>query len=413
MNYIVAFVLGGTLLTVVVGALLGLLRGLRRSILRAALLVLCFVLALSLSGAFANSLIDIKVSDGKTFEELIASSFSDGGAAVTDLVVPLARAFAKVISFLLVFIVLQFITWVLVFPILKFVLRPFLGKRPHARLFGALVGVACGLFVSFAFFSPVNGLITDIGKIVSIDFSAMSGDGSSSSQSQQDQDETLNTMKTTLTDYTESGISKVYSGVGGGLYRTLSTVKNKDGEKVGISSQVDAITAAMNFATKVSSLKNINNPDGSLNTASVREFAKSLTELDELTPEAKKALTDMIKTATDSMGDDVPEAIKNIDFEEIDFKAEGNLLITLTDIADNEGSLENVDIDQMVSDLSKSTVILPTLDESNLTIPLDDETQSKVDHAIDELESKTGDEAVDAETIAKLKALFGNSENNG
>ena len=75
MNYFVALVLGGTLVSVAVGALLGLFRGMRRSILRAALLVLCFVLALALCGPVSNAIVNIKISDGKTIEELLASSF--------------------------------------------------------------------------------------------------------------------------------------------------------------------------------------------------------------------------------------------------------------------------------------------------------------------------------------------------
>ena len=65
MNYFVALVLGGTLVSVAVGALLGLFRGMRRSILRAALLVLCFVLALALCGSVSNAIVNIKISDGK------------------------------------------------------------------------------------------------------------------------------------------------------------------------------------------------------------------------------------------------------------------------------------------------------------------------------------------------------------
>ena len=108
MNYFVALVLGGTLVSVAVGALLGLFRGMRRSILRAALLVLCFVLALALCGSVSNAIVNIKISDGKTIEELLASSFSEGGKAVTDIVIPMAQAFAKVIAFVVIFGLLQF-----------------------------------------------------------------------------------------------------------------------------------------------------------------------------------------------------------------------------------------------------------------------------------------------------------------
>ena len=70
----------------------------------------------------------------------MASSFSEGGKAVTDIVIPMAQAFAKVIAFVVIFGLLQFVTWILVFPILKLVLRPLIGRRAHARLLGLVLG---------------------------------------------------------------------------------------------------------------------------------------------------------------------------------------------------------------------------------------------------------------------------------
>ncbi len=407
MNYFVALVLGGTLVSVAVGALLGLFRGMRRSILRAALLVLCFVLALALCGTVSNAIVNIKISDGKTLEDLLASSFSEGGEAISDIVIPMAQAFAKVIAFIVIFSALQFITWVLVFPILKLVLRPLIGRRAHARLLGTVLGAACGLFVAFAIYAPINGLLTEVGKLASIDLSSLTSDGTSASQ-----DDPMKEIKDSgIAEYGDSGISKFYSGVGGGFYRSLSTVENKDGEKVTISSQIDALSAAAKLASKAAALKNVTNPDGTINVDSVRELAKALTEMDELTPEAKKALNGMLKSATESFGDDVPEAIKNLDIENIDFKSEGELLLTAADVMEKDGNLDDVDMTKLVNDCSKSTVILDTLVDSDVTIPVDGEKRAEVDAAIADLESKTGDEAVDEETIAKLKALFGDGAN--
>ena len=459
MNYLVAFILGGTLVTVIVGALLGLLRGFRRSVLRAALIVLCFILALALCGAISDSILGVKISDGKNLEQMLESSMPEGGQAVTDIVVPMAKAFAKIIAFIVVFALLQFITWILVFPILKLVLRPLIGRRPHARLLGMAVGAACGLFVAFAFFSPVNGLLTEVGKIASIDFSSLTqsnaealpnnetktidnsvvggksalayspvnglqavaaaanpsvikdSNTTGNSNTGTSPDKVLSDAQKMMVEYSNSGISKFYSGVGGGFYRSLSTVKDKNGKKVSVSSQIDALSAVAKLATKAATLKNITNEDGTINTASVKEFAQALTEMDELTPEAKKVLNDMVKSATESFGDDVPEAIKNLDLEKVDFKSEGELLLTAAEVMEKEGNLDDVDMTKLVKDCSKSTIILDTLVESDVTIPVDDEKRAEVDAAIAELESKTGDEAVDENTIAKVKALFGDGKN--
>lgn len=400
MNTFTTAIIAGTLVTLAVGVLLGLLRGMKRSLLRLALLALCLVLSLALCTAVSNSIVSIRISDGKTLEELLTAGFSEGGEAVTDIVIPMVQIFAKIIAFLFLFGLLQFITWVLVYPILKLVLRPILGRKVKSRGIGALVGAVCGALVAFAIYVPMNGLICEVGKLAAIDLSGLSGSSGQSSQ--------LDAIQATgIAEYSETGISKFYSAVGSGFYHSLSTVTDKNGKEVHLSTQIDALSAAADFASKAASLKDVMNGDGTVNTENIKEFAKALSELDELTPEAKKALNEMVSSITDSLGDNVPEAIRNLDLEQIDFKAEGSLLETVADVVEQEGSLENVDIRQVVNDLSKSTVILPALAESNVTLPVDEETKAQVDEAIAELESQTGDDAVDAETIGKLKALFG------
>ena len=399
MNTFAIAIIAGTLVTVIIGVLLGLLRGLKRSLLRLVLLALCFVLSLALCTAASDSIVNLKISDGKTLEELLISGFSEGGKAVTDIVIPMVQIIAKIIAFIGLFGLLQFVTWVLVYPILKLILRPVLGRRVRSRGAGALVGVLSGALVAFAIYVPMNGLICEIGKLATVDLSGVSGNAGDAKQFEE-------IRATGITEYSGSDISKFYSSVGGAFYNSLSTVTDQNGNEVHLSTQIDALAAAAKFASKAATLKNVMNEDGTVNTASIKEFAKALTELDELTPEAKQSLNAMVKSATEALGDSVPESIKNLNIEQIDFKTEGNLLVTVADVVEQEGSLENVDIRQVVDDLSKSTVILPALAESNVTLPVDEETKSKVDEAIADLESQTGSEAVDAETIAKLKALF-------
>lgn len=399
MNTFAIAIIAGTLVTVIIGVLLGLLRGLKRSLLRLVLLALCFVLSLALCTAASDSIVNLKISDGKTLEELLISGFSEGGKAVTDIVIPMVQIIAKIIAFIGLFGLLQFVTWVLVYPITKLILRPVLGRRVRNRGAGALVGVLSGALVAFAIYVPMNGLICEIGKLATVDLSGVSGNAGDAKQFEE-------IRATGITEYSGSDISKFYSSVGGAFYNSLSSVTDQKGNEVHLSTQIDALAAAAKFASKAATLKDVMNEDGTVNTANIKEFAKVLTELDELTPEVKKSLNAMVKSATEALGDSVPESIKNLDIEQVDFKTEGSLLVTVADVVEQEGSLENVDIRQVVDDLSKSTVILPALAESNVTLPVDEETKSKVDEAIADLESQTGSEAVDAETIAKLKALF-------
>lgn len=447
MNTLTTVIIVGSLVTLLLGVLLGWLRGMKRSILRFALLALCFVLSFALCGAVADAVAEIPVSDGQTLSEMMTSSFSESGEAIADIVLSMVQILVKIISFLLVFVLLQVISWLIVFPILKLVLRPILGRSGRKRGRGALVGALCGLLVAFALFVPLNGLFCEVSKLasVSVDLAGLISDGDDEQQEAKATDDMSFTAfavngstsgmlthqvalassvdgdlfdqleSTGIIDYADSGISKFYSSLGGGFYRSLATVTDKNGKKVNLTTQIDALSAAASLASKATTLKDVMNEDGTVNVATIKDFAKTLTELDELTPEVKTVLNDMVKAATESLGDDVPDAIKNLDIEQIDFKTEGNLLATVADVVENEGSLENVDIDEVVKNLSESTVILPALAESDVTIPVDEETKAKAESAIADLEAKTGDEAVDAETIAKLKALFGTAtdeENN-
>lgn len=110
MNYFTTAVLAGTLVTLIVGVLLGLLRGMRRSVLRLALLVLCLVLALAICPAVSETVMNVKISDGKTLETLLTENFSNGGEAAVDIVVPIAQILAKLIAFIMLFGILQFVT---------------------------------------------------------------------------------------------------------------------------------------------------------------------------------------------------------------------------------------------------------------------------------------------------------------
>lgn len=406
MNYFTTAVLAGTLVTLIVGILLGLLRGMRRSVLRLALLVLCLVLALAICPAVSETVMNVKISDGKTLETLLTENFSNGGEAAVDIVIPIAQILAKLIAFIMLFGILQFVTWIIVFPILKLILRPLIGRRAHSRMLGALLGLVSGALVAFAVYVPMNGLFCELGKIAAIDLSALTSGGESGAQT----DANALPDITGITEYADSGISRFYSSVGSGFYRSLSTVTDKNGKEIRLSAQIDALSAAANFAIKTASLKDVMKEDGSIDLDAIQDLAKTLTELDELTPEAREALNGMLESATKAMGDNVPEVIRNLDIETIDFKTEGNLLSTVATVADQNGNLDGIDVDQVVKDLSKSSVILPALAEANVTLPVDEETRAKAEQAIADLQAQTGSDAVDAETIAKLSNLFGTNE---
>ncbi len=147
MNYFSTAILAGTLVSLALGVLLGLFRGMRRGVLRLALLVFCFILSLALCGTVSETLMGLELFDGKTLQAVLEEALSSGGKSASDIILPMAQILAKLIAFVVTFALLQFVTWILVFPILKMILRPILGRRVRSRGLGALVGVACGAVV--------------------------------------------------------------------------------------------------------------------------------------------------------------------------------------------------------------------------------------------------------------------------
>ena len=61
-------------------------------------------------------------------------------------------------------------------------------------------------------------------------------------------------------------------------------MKDANGKEISLTTQIDALSAAAKIASKVAAIKNIQNEDGSINTAGVREIAGALSEMDDLTP---------------------------------------------------------------------------------------------------------------------------------
>lgn len=400
MNSLILTVLSGTVVALAAGVVLGLFRGAGRSLLRLTLLVLCIVLAFTLRGSLTDMLMGLSLGNGQTLEELLLAGLPEQSEGIRSIILPTVTILSGILSFLVLFCALLLLSWILVYPLLKLLLRPLIGRTPRHRGFGMLIGLLCGAAVAFAIFVPVNGLLKEAGKLASLNFS----------QPGTEEPDALTGMVGSfeakdLEAYADSGISDFYSAVGDPFWQGLTTLTDRDGNRTVLSAQTDALSAAADFAVRISSLGELRNGDGSLNTDTVRAFAEALTGLDSLTPEAKAAFGTMLADMTESMGDAVPEALKGIDFANTDLRAEGELLIAVADCQES-GSTAAVDMADLIDGLAGSTVILPLLSGSDVTVPLDTEKKAEADAAIARLEEKTGDDAVDAETLAQLRALF-------
>ncbi len=402
----------GTIATVVLGGLLGLLRGSKRAFLRLLLLAVCFLVAYSACGGLSDKVMSMAIKDGKTIEVFLKESFTgEDGEAIVDIMMPILTALVKLMCFMILFGACQLVSWLIIFPILKLILRPILRKKIRGRLLGFVIGLVGGAVVAFAMFVPTNGLYVDLGKIANIDLSNAVGTNEDGTAQTNSVTEALDKIKATgIADYEKTDVCKFYTGIGGSFYEKLTTVTTAEGKETKLSVQIDALAATATFANKTIALQNVMTEDGKVNTDTIRDFAQAISELDELTPEVKEAMNNMVKTVVGTLGDDIPDAVKNLDIENLDYKNESALLVDVADIADTvaeDGNLDNVDVESVVENLSKSTVVLPALAETSVKVPDNEDLKQKANDAIAKLEAKTGDEAVDEKTIEQLKLIFG------
>lgn len=142
MGIVTLVVLGLTLLGMAFGALFGFLRGRERAILRLVLVVVSAFLALALRGTVTDIVMNISI-DGATLQEIMTEGFASGDASVPQSVVNLIFAFAEIlIGFVAYFILLfslRFLTWILVFPFLKLIIRFFEKIRADKALLDSYV----------------------------------------------------------------------------------------------------------------------------------------------------------------------------------------------------------------------------------------------------------------------------------
>ena len=121
MGLITVLVLSFTVSFLLTGTLFGLGRGLNRSLLRLGLIIVSIVLALVFREVFIDIILNAKSGNG-TIKDRVAELF--GGAnedlgGLESLILTLARLSVGLVSFMLIFGVLRFLTWLCVYPILK------------------------------------------------------------------------------------------------------------------------------------------------------------------------------------------------------------------------------------------------------------------------------------------------------
>lgn len=251
-------VLGLTIACIVIGFLLGLLRGRNRSILRFLLVAGCAVGSFFLKDVIIDTIMGVKI-EGQSLEELFIGML---GEEIPEFALVLVTSLIKVILglvvFLVLFIGLQFVSWAIVFPILKIFVRKGLKK---GVLFGGLVGILQGVLVAFVICAPITGAITQVDKI-----SKLTIQGESVGEMAEIPD---------MSTYFESPIYKIYNGAGAWFFDAITTYKDQNGNDVTLG---DTIQAADVLTSILGEIENIQTHLEELG----KEHEKEMTEGDIL-----------------------------------------------------------------------------------------------------------------------------------
>lgn len=382
-GYLTLIIAAITLIPLIVFTVLGIFRGWRRELLRAATILLAGIVSIFLGKLLVNAFLNVQI-DGSTVTELITNNLPEEASALKDTIIPVVTMLCGVISFLASYALLSVVIYVL-FAIFKF-LMPREKRGISSMLCGLGTGVLCGIMSAYFICVPLNGVLVNVGKIAEIEYNGAPII---------DTGEQLD-----FTEYSEGFLSKIYSAIGTPLFSSISSGEDKNGNKTNLSTQVDILVSTTKIALKVSDITNIDFQGGELSKENVNEVCDILKSLDdikgEMTPETKKAVSDLINDVASQL--DPSLQIPEIDLEKINFTNEANLIENVMNYTENS-STENVN--EIITGLSKSDLILPVLKSTEVTVPVTEEEKQQIAEAVTALED------VDEETVNSIKRLFG------
>ncbi len=418
------YILIVTITTVAVGLLLGFLRGSRRAVLRLLLVLLCVVGAYFLKDVVTGLLMKTDIQ-GQTVEQMIIGMLPAEMQGMGDAIMPLVTVIISVVSFLLCFGLLLFVTWAILFPILKIFVKK--GKKKHA-LVGGIVGAVQGVAVAFVMCVILNGLFVNVGNVMAAMeqeqpetnasiFLTAEADGNASGDGQQSAAD-ISQLITSINEYKQSGISKMYSKFGDKAFDLVASVKmtNEDGEteKITLKGQMDAVSGLLKLAKNAEKFSNINfGTNGIVGCADdIKEVFDMLDDINKnLNDESRKTLNRVVESVAESMlPPDLPIDVTVIDFTTVDFAVEGQIITDLSAYASKTDAITEQDAENIVKKVTESNLIIPLLTSTGeIDLKLGDEQKAKASEIIAKYET---DNTYDASKIAQVKEFFGLSSAN-
>lgn len=406
-NYIEIGILALSGVCLLFGLILGAIRGGKRSIGRIVVVALCVVAALLLRETVTNALLQMKVGS-QTLQESIISALPQELASLGDVVIMFVKLIASVAVFVLLFVALQFVSAIIITPIVNAIL----GKsRNKSTLLGMLFGLVQGVAVALVLCIPLNGLLVEVNNVAQLDVVQQAMNGSSTAYASADAagsgegsnaDQEFQKYLTMLDEYAKSGVSKLYTSLGGSVFDAVSTIKD-DGKTYTLSGQIKAIEGAAKMKQAMDKLSNIGSAD--FDASNIADVKQALSDLNNLPDEAKETIGEVVSRLVEELAPDLPVDISTIDFTEVDFEKEGEVVEKVYNFAekvtDAEQTITEEDIKDIVKTVADSDIVLPLLETADTTIELNETDKEMAKNAIDELEI----EDAQKDTLRKLLGI--------
>ena len=440
-----------TIACVLIGGLLGLVRGQNRSILRLILVLASAVVAFMMRETLVDMILGLEVQ-GQPLSAVINEALLSGASLPQQLVNfinMIIEILITTIVFIIVFGALSFVTWLILFQILKIFVRP--SKKGKKAGVGLLIGIVQGLVVAFLFCVPITGFIGQFAKIsdtlvsitfepeeaavetISSDLSLLSSDGEqyvitlegegNEGGEQGDMEGMMsdiqNVLGDTLKKITESPVVKFYNSIGDWYFGMLTTVEDANGNKVTLEETTNVLVVVSSLTVDVfqieDTIKDLVDPeaDPSAKLSAVGDvLVKIGTTVDKLGENGERMFDELLDGVKEllipedeEMSPEVENAINNLKVENLKLESVGNAFHALSNYVDNvedpeeEVHITEEDAEAIVVALHENTFILDMIGESQI-VEIDSTDKETFTQAIE------GIEGITAEEKEKLYNLF-------
>ena len=395
MNAVVLGVSIVSLWFVLFGLIFGFARGNGRSITRFVVIVLCIVGAFLLREPIANGLMNLKIG-GTSLQDSLMQSIPQDSQQMAEVLVRLVKVCFAAVSFVLAFLLLKWLTALIVDPIL-FAFFPKAGKEDKKtgkvcktkRLLGGVFGLLQGVLIALVVCIPLNGVVTNYYEVLAVTSKTTetayvrpvdgvyadatdNGDGSGVSDGESGDGQTdggsdsgdqgTADMLAVLEEYVNSPVGKIYNAIGSVPFDWVGSMQI-DGKTYTVSGQMGAFKGLMELANAMGEISDGGNAD-MLDPSNTENITKVFDDLDKvwsgLSEESKETVAEIAKAASDMTDGKID--LSGVDFVNIDFKKEGEVFANISEIYNDVQAKDQASVDdckRLIDAIANSDLILP------------------------------------------------------